>query len=198
MVLSRTSGPKFSGMGFTLVEVLVVLLLCTVPVVAAQRLMFCAADSVRFTTQQALAERAATNTLNRIYAFHVVGLWPQGSVAAGQWLDALNTNIASDDLAQSTLSCMNRWCSVDQWAAHEAGALGCALKGDWAAGLCANIAQTPTDIQDRVERPQVPRFQASLAANRSLGVQVRWPKAQALHQPTEPGNWHQITLGDHP
>jgi hypothetical protein len=31
-----------------------------------------------------------------------------------------------------------------------------------------------------------------------LGVQVRWPKAQALHQPTEPGNWHQITLGDHP
>ena len=76
MVLSRTSGPKFSGMGFTLVEVLVALLLCTVPVVAAQRLMFRAADSVRFTTQQALAERAATNTLNRIYAFHVVGLWP--------------------------------------------------------------------------------------------------------------------------
>ena len=53
-------------MGFTLVEVLVALLLCTVPVVAAQRLMFRAADSVRFTTQQALAERAATNTLNRI------------------------------------------------------------------------------------------------------------------------------------
>ena len=66
MVLSRTSGPKFPGMGFTLVEVLVALLLCTVPVVAAQRLMFRAADSVRFTTQQALAERAATNTLNRI------------------------------------------------------------------------------------------------------------------------------------
>jgi len=62
--------------GFTLLEVLVAVLLCAVPVVAAQRLMLRSADSVRFASQQALAVRAAANTLDRIYAYHVGGLWP--------------------------------------------------------------------------------------------------------------------------
>ena len=110
--------------GFTLLEVLVALLLCAVPVVAVQRLMFRTADSVRFATQQTRVMRAATNTLDRIHAYHVAVLWPQGLVASGQWLDTLSVSIASDDSAQSTPSCINRWCSMDQWAAYEAIALG--------------------------------------------------------------------------
>ena len=30
-----------------------------------------------------------------------------------------------------------------------------------------------------------------------MGLRVRWPKAYALPEPTEPEEWHQIILGDH-
>ena len=184
--------------GFTLLEVLVAVLLCAVPVVAAQRLMLRSADSVRFASQQALAVRAAANTLDRIYAYHVGGLWPQGAVPTGRWLDGLNADIASEEPPQSTLNCVNRWCSSDQWAAFEGVALGCALNGDWVADFCASIAPTPLEIKSGIEQPRVPIFRASLAASSSLGLRVRWPKAHALPEPTELEEWHQIILGDHP
>ena len=184
--------------GFTLLEVLAALLLCAVPVVAVQQMMFRTADSVRYAAQQALAMRAATMTLERIHAYHVAVLWPQGTVAAGHWLDALNLSIATDDSAQSTSSCVNRWCSVDQWAAYEAVALGCALNVDWAAGSCAAYAQSPMDIHGKIEHSQLSVFQASLVANTSMGVRVRWPKNRALQPPPAPGDWYQITLGHHP
>ena len=198
MVSNRREASNPTHSGFTLLEVLVAMVLCAMPVVAVQRLMFRTADSVRFATQQALVMRAATNTLDRIHAYHVAVLWPQGFVTSGQWLDTLSVSIASDDSAQNTLSCINRWCSVDQWAAYEAMALGCALNADWEAGLCATIAQTPMDFQGEFEQPYLTSFQASLAGNTSLGVRVRWPKAQGWRQPEDPLDWYQITLGDHP
>ena len=198
MIFGGRDRSKSPLAGFTLLEVLLAVLLCAVPVVAAQRLLFRAADSVRLASQQALAVRAATNTLERIYAFHVVGLWPQGTVPTGQWQHALSTTIASDHSPQSPVSCINRWCTVDQWAAHEVAAFGCALNADWAAEFCATITPFPMGTQGRLELPQIPVFRASLVANMSLGVRIRWPKAQALHQPTEAGDWYQVTLGDHP
>ena len=87
---------------------------------------------------------------------------------------------------------------MDQWVAYEAIALGSALNADWEAGLCATIAQTPMDFQGEFEQPYLTSFQASLAGNTSLGVRVRWPKAQGWRQPEDPLDWYQITLGDHP
>ena len=48
MVRHSMSRSESGLAGFTLLEVLVAVLLCAVPVVAAQRLMLRSADSVRF------------------------------------------------------------------------------------------------------------------------------------------------------
>ena len=198
MVFNSRGGSDSSLSGFTPLEVLLALLLCVVPVVAVQSLMLRTADSLRLAAQQALAARAVTNTFERIYAFHIAGLWPQGVVAPGQWLDALNTDIAADESAPSALSCVNRWCSADQWAAYEATAIGCTLNADWEAAWCATVAQIPAQTQGAVDRPQVPLFRASVTANTALSLRVRWPKSQQLHQSADSGDWYQVTLGSWP
>lgn len=198
MVFNSRGGSDSPLSGFTMLEVLLALLLCAVPVVAAQSLMLRSADSVRLATQQAFVMRAVTNTFERVYAYHVAGLWPQGVVAPGRWLDALNTDITSDESAPSALSCVNRWCSADQWAAFEANALGCALYADWEAVFCATVAQTPADTQGAVDRPQMTVFQASFVANTTLALRVRWPKSKELHQWPDSGDWYQVRLGSLP
>jgi prepilin-type N-terminal cleavage/methylation domain-containing protein len=113
--------------GFTLLEVLLATLLLSVPVVAVQTLMLRSVSHGRWVTQQHLAQQAGETALTRIFAFHALGLWPQNLTTPGHWLPSLALSTSGMNALTAATTCVNRWCSVDQWVAYEQAALVCAL-----------------------------------------------------------------------
>jgi Tfp pilus assembly protein PilV len=182
--------------GLSLLELLLALLLTAVPVVAAQRLMFRTADSARFVADQMLARQAALSSYERIIAFYTQGLWPANVLQSGVWWVALNTTVNEDSTDALGMQCVNNWCSMNQWAAFEVAAMGCALRGhfvhheDPLVGTTGCQTAAPLDesfvglsdttellTEQPIETHSLLAFEAEMHAVDNLGIVVRWPKA---------------------
>ena len=195
--------------GFTLLEVLLAMLLLLVPVTAVQTLLVRSANNTRWIEQQHLALQGAETALNRVFAFHALGLWPHNLAAPGYWLPSLPVSFDGSDAALASTSCLNRWCSGDQWVAFEYGALGCTLDHSFAPSICDELLGRDGEslshdsalgagyLPNRVAR--LVGFEAIFSVNDALGLVVRWPKAGAFEgadgiiRGTE-GDWHEIRL----
>jgi prepilin-type N-terminal cleavage/methylation domain-containing protein len=195
--------------GFTLLEVLLATLLLSVPVVAVQTLMLRSVNHGRWVTQQQLALQAGETALNRIFAFHALGLWPQNLTPPGHWLPSLAVSVSGLDMLTTATNCVNRWCSVDQWVAYEQATLVCALDyqaeistcnelledGEWSLGALAAGGSFGS-----VEMPRLAGFQLTLAVDNALELVLGWPRDAAFTGtagtgPEPSAGWHQITLG---
>lgn len=201
-----------SQSGFTLLEVLLATVLLAVPVVAVQTLMLQSVSHGRGTAQQQLALQAGETALSRIFAFHSLGLWPDHLTPPGSWLPALAATITPQGIGRTAASCVNRWCSLDQWVAYEHASVACAL--DFRAGssacdeMVADDAWWPQELpvggsSRPVRTPRLVGFQATFTADGGLGLELAWP-GDAL--PAGVGGialeprvgWQQISLGVSP
>jgi prepilin-type N-terminal cleavage/methylation domain-containing protein len=165
--------------GFTLLEVLLATLLLSVPVVAVQTLMLRSVSHGRWVTQQHLAQQAGETTLTRIFAFHALGLWPQNLTTPGHWLPSLALSTSGMDALTAATTCVNRWCSVDQWVVTSRStcrlcldyhadpllpAMSCwgALSGRWGAQRLAGPSQS-------LRKPRLAGFSGDLDRRQCSG-----------------------------
>ncbi len=170
--------------GFSLLEVLLALVLAGLPVVAAQRLMVHSVVQTRLAAEHRHAVQAAHGSWERIYAFHVHGLWPQQQLAAGTWVPNLAGTLSPAVDDRSLEHCVNRWCAQGAWAAYELAILQCALAGQPQG--CGDVSRwsEPSDLQSELTQTALPRwylglrgFHARIAVEDGLSIEVSWPGA---------------------
>lgn len=176
--------------GFSLLEVLLAMLLLSVPVAAVQTLMLRSVNHGRWVAQQQLALQAGEAAMNRIFAFHSLGLWPQNLTASGHWMPSLAGSISASDTAMATSSCINRWCSSDQWVAFEHTILACALDHRAAPSTCDELlglsgessseSLLPGEMPRSLRVPRLLGFQATLTVDGSLRLVISWPSDGVL------------------
>jgi prepilin-type N-terminal cleavage/methylation domain-containing protein len=204
---TKTSARRWHG--FTLLEVLLVTLLLSVPVVAVQTLMLRSVSHGRWVTQQHLAQQAGETALTRIFAFHALSLWPQNLTTPGHWLPSLALSTSGMDALTAATTCINRWCSVDQWVAYEQAALVCALDYQAEPSTCDELlggAEWPPEASaaggssQSLRMPRLAGFQATLTVDDALGLVLGWPRDATFTGDVETDSdhsagWHQIILG---
>ena len=201
--------------GFTLLELMLAMLLIAVPVLATQTLMFRTAASARLADQQAVALRAASNSFTRLFAFHNAGLWPGGVTASGEWLPALQADHLNASLSVGHTTCINRWCSMNEWAAFEQAFLQCGLAGHADSKTCVQLMNSPlyadtgADTGTTVRRSQLQEFRIAIRTKDSLLITVEWPFGTADMDSSSLGagaanplgssskaDWQQISVGN--
>jgi len=178
--------PAIRRRGFSLLEVLLAFALAGLPVVAAQRLMVHATVQTRLAAERQHAVQAAHASWERIYAFHVHGLWPQQQLAAGVWVSNLAGALSSEADDGSLEHCVNRWCAQEAWAAYELAILQCALAGQPQG--CGDVSRwsEPSAPRSGLTQTTSPRwylglrdFHALIAVEDGLSIEVSWPVASA-------------------
>ena len=113
------------------------------------------------------------------------------------------------DALTAATTCINRWCSVDQWVAYEQAAFVCALDYQAEPSTCDELlggAEWPPEASaaggssQSLRMPRLAGFQATLTVDDALGLVLGWPRDATFTGDVDTDSdhragWPQIILG---